>query len=300
MARTRSQTSSKRHGSAGTRAHNKVGKTVIEELQDHYERLDGLTRRRLNYNLDVKSQFKDFLEELRTLARNFQSKTMTNVRTTAEEHEQDERKIERESWQEVVTQFWAFANSLIQLVPLFRKGLTKKGLSYQFMWNALVIIVIVFCAVMAVLIFSAGLEVVCLVRGQESCAALGFHRRALTAVGVANHQTCAAATVTAGALGYHGPFGDVIVAAMPGDAPVARGFWTQPMPRGEAGASAFCMSAVAAIEVGQNNGNMPTLHTDADNTIKNCQRCVQEEAGPFTPSKIMNCLAPLQFRGYNL
>ena len=295
MARTRSQTSSKRHGSAGTRA-RKVAKTVMEELEDHYARLDGLTRRLINL-----TTAESFHADLSSLARKFHSETMTRVRTIAEKHEQRERKIEKESWQEVVTQFWAFANSLIQLVPLFRKGLTKKGLSpYQYMWNTLEIIVIVFCAVMAVLIFSAGLEVVCLVRGQESCAALGFHRRALTAVGVANHQTCAAATVTAGALGYHGPFGDVMVAAMPGDAPVARGFWTQPMPRGEADASAFCMSAVAAIEVGQNNGNMPTLHTDADNTIKNCQRCVQEEAGPFTPSKIMNCLAPLQFRGYNL
>ena len=103
--------------------------------------------------------------------------------------------------------------------------------------------------------------------------------------------------MTAGALDYHGPFGDVMVAAMPGDAPVARGFWIRPMPRGEADASAFCMSAVAAIEVGQNNGNLPTLHVDAD---RNCQRCIQEEAGPFTPSKIMTCLAPIHFRGYNL
>ena len=77
--------------------------------------------------------------------------------------------------------------------------------------------------------------------------------------------------MTAGALDYHGPFGDVMVAAMPGDAPVARGFWTQLMPRGEADASAFYMSAVAAIEVGHNNGNLPTLHVDAD---KNCQRCI--------------------------
>ena len=219
------------------------------------------------------------------------------MRTATAELEQSQRRIEKDSWQEVVTQFWTFANSLIQLVPLFRKGLTEKGLSAsQYMWTALVSIVIVFCAVMAVLIFSAGLEVVCLVRGQESCAALGFHRRALASMGVAN-QTCAAATVTASALGYHGPFGEVMIAAMPGEAPVALGFWSRPMPRGEADASAFCTSAVAAIDEGHNTGAMPALQMDAD---KNCQRCIQGEAGPFRPSQIMTCLAPIQCQGYNL
>ena len=115
------------------------------------------------------------------------------------------------------------------------------------------------------------MEVVCLVRG--------FHRQA-------------AATVTAGALGYYGPFGEVMVAVMPGGAPVAHGCWTRPMPCGEADASAFCTSAVAAIEVGHNTGALPALQVHSD---KNCQRCIQKEAGVFTPSQIMTCLAPIQY-----
>ena len=83
------------------------------------------------------------------------------------------------------------------------------------------------------------MEVVCLVRG--------FHRQA-------------AATVTAGALGYYGPFGEVMVAVMPGGAPVAHGCWTRPMSCGEADASAFCTSAVAEIEVGHNTGALLAGH----------------------------------------
>ena len=84
---------------------------------------------------------------------------MASVEAAAKEHEQDERQIEKESWQEVREQFWSFANSLIQLVPLFRKGLTKKGFSpVHYCCNGLVIVVIVYCAVIIVLVFSAGLE----------------------------------------------------------------------------------------------------------------------------------------------
>ena len=100
--------------------------------------------------------------------------------------------------------------------------------------------------------------------------------------------------MTAGALGYHGPLGEVMVAVMPGGAPVAHGCWNRPMPRGEADASAFCTSAVATIEVGHNTGALPAVHMDADKNL-NRQRCIQEEAGPFTPSQIVTCLAPIQY-----
>ena len=169
--------------------------------------------------------------------------------------------------------------------------------------SATVVIVSTLLSLAAVIalsfIFSSkAVHTVCLLTTNGNCETVAWHTQAMKALkdGIQSSTVKSSTAACAGTLGYHGPFAGVILAAMPSTKSVAHGFWTQPFSR-EADASAFCTSAVAAIEDGHNSGSLPALQVHVN---KNCQRCIQKEAGTFTPSEIMTCLAPIQFRGYDL
>ena len=97
LARTKTKTKPKR-ASAGTRA-RKVHKTIKTNLKNHHEKLQAAARGAPVGEAVTEDKCQAFKEELLALADAFRKETMPSVETAAEEHEQNERLIERESWQ---------------------------------------------------------------------------------------------------------------------------------------------------------------------------------------------------------
>jgi len=214
-----------------------------------------------------------------------------NMATLFESHEDTERAIEGKGT------IWYFIETILSFIPLFKAGVTRQGGSTsQYCAAAVVILGLIFAAALAFLLSFCAVEFVCTFSGAEKCAALANHIRVRAVMRNKVSTPSAAGVTTAGALGYHGPFADAVLTAMPYK-PVARGFWTAELPRGEAGANAFCTTVFRTLVRGQNARSIPMVHME---NSMNCKSCMQQHNAPYTPQSIMTCLAPLHFRGYDL
>ena len=208
-------------------------------------------------------------------------------------HEDEERKIEGKS--NVWTYAETFTKNILSFIPMFKDGINRQGsTAAQNCASTIVILGLTFTAFLA-FAFSA-VECVCLFSGAENCETVALHKRLLASIKKNECNPSVAEGTTPGALGYHGPFGDAVLTAMPYK-PVARGFWTDELPRGPDGARKFCSAVVGTLEDGQNSRSIPIVHMDPS---MNCKTCIQQHNAPHTPQSIMTCLAPLHFRGYDI
>ena len=180
---------------------------------------------------------------------------------------------------------------------MFKDGINRQGsTAAQNCASTIVILGLIFTAFLGFVFASSAVELVCLFSGAENCETVALHKRLLASIKKNGCNPSVAEGTTPGALGYHGPFGDAVLTAMPYK-PVARGFWTDELPRGPDGARIFCSTVVETLEYGQNMRSIPIVHMDPS---MNCQTCIQQHNAPHTPQSIMTCLAPLHFRGYDI
>ena len=174
-------------------------------------------------------------------------------------------------------------------------GINRQGGSTaQYCASAVVILGLICGAVLVFVLSFAAVEFVCTFSGAEKCMALANHMRMLADMKNKANTPSVAGVTTAGALGYHGPFADAVLTAMPYK-PVARGFWTDDLTTDEA--NAFCRKVFGTLVQGQNARSIPMVHLDDS---MDCKSCMQQHDAPYTPESIMTCLAPLHFRGYDL
>ena len=130
--------------------------------------------------------------------------------TSIEDHGDEERKIERENSPGA----WNIASTELNLADSFANGLTVQGGSCtQYICQGLVVVFCVACATFIVLSLTNSWHYVCVLLSTESCKALvslkeAEHRASQSHIGLAT---------TPGELGYHGPFADAVLAAMPSE-----------------------------------------------------------------------------------
>ena len=139
-------------------------------------------------------------------------------------------------------------------------------------------------------------ETVCLFASLENCRTLANLKLAMSDVSAHPLKETGTA-VSAGTLGYHGPFADVVLSAMPNAKSVTEGFWTRPFAT-HTEAITFCEAVRKDLRPGSSKMSLPFVHMKEGMT---CQRCVQERADKesLSPHKITTCLAPQHFNGYN-
>lgn len=132
--------------------------------------------------------------------------------------------------------FWRVITRLLYIIPKLVDVLKTPGLAcMQYFCSGSVICIIVLCLVLLYSVKeffgSSNINALCVLASNENCQALARHAEAL-ALATSNvnahtlKQTGMAAS--AGTLGYHGPFADVILSAMPNTKSVTNGFWTRP------------------------------------------------------------------------
>lgn len=145
---------------------------------------------------------------------------------TFETYEDEERELDSKGkfWIETGKLAFTFAGKLLSFIPIFQGGINRQGGSTaQYCAIAVVILDLVCGAVLVFVLSFAAVEFVCTFSGAEKCMALANHMRMLSDMQNKANTPSVAGVTTAGALGYHGPFADAVLTAMPYK-PVARGF----------------------------------------------------------------------------